>query len=114
MSKNDYFVLVYRILAYLYECLKEGEKPDSEYLTYDTKEFPVGEEYWSYIFENLLKDGYIEGVTLVPILGQTVKGVKLTKNIRITPKGIDYLQNNSAMSRANDFLKTIKEIVPGL
>lgn len=27
MAKDDYFVVVYKILKYLYECLKKGEKP---------------------------------------------------------------------------------------
>lgn len=29
MAKNDYFVIAYRILTYLYECFKSGEKPDT-------------------------------------------------------------------------------------
>ena len=32
MAQNDYFVIVYRILKYLYDCLKKGEKPEVEYL----------------------------------------------------------------------------------
>ena len=43
MSKDDYHVLAYRILAYLYECLKEGIRPSMEYLSCDTRAFPVGE-----------------------------------------------------------------------
>ncbi len=29
MAKDDYFVLAYRILKYLYECFKAGERADS-------------------------------------------------------------------------------------
>jgi hypothetical protein len=28
MAKNDYYVLVYRVLMYLYNCLKKGEDVD--------------------------------------------------------------------------------------
>lgn len=28
MAKNDYFIVVYRILSYLYECFMTGERPD--------------------------------------------------------------------------------------
>lgn len=30
MAKDDYFVLAYRILKYLYECFKAGERADTE------------------------------------------------------------------------------------
>lgn len=29
MAQNDYFVIVYRVLKYLYDCLKKGEKPEA-------------------------------------------------------------------------------------
>lgn len=32
MAKDDYFVLVYKILAYLYTVLKEGRSPDPQML----------------------------------------------------------------------------------
>ena len=28
MAKDDYFVVMYKILAYLYQCLKDGVKPN--------------------------------------------------------------------------------------
>ena len=39
MARNDYYVIAYQILAYLYECLKEGAKPDMEYLSPENKIF---------------------------------------------------------------------------
>lgn len=36
MAQNDYFVIVYRVLKYLYDCLKKGEKPEVEYLVAST------------------------------------------------------------------------------
>ena len=30
MAKDDYFVIVYKILTYFYECLKAGKKPQAE------------------------------------------------------------------------------------
>ncbi len=114
MAKDDYHVLVYRILAYLYACLKESEKPDLEYLRYGTDKFPIGEAYWHYILRNLCRDGYIEGVSLVPILGLEGDGVKILPCVSITPKGIEYLQDNSKMQMAKNFLKEMKESIPGL
>ena len=43
MAKDDYFVMAYKLLSYLYACLKAGKDPlDGGYMDYDTKAFPVG------------------------------------------------------------------------
>lgn len=113
MSKDDYYVIACRILAYLYACLKAGEKPSLQYLTYGTDDFPVGKDYWEYILAHLCEAGYIEGVEQVPILGKS-KAVRLTAQLCITPAGIDYLQNNTAIQKAMRFLRQLKESIPGL
>ena len=114
MAKDDYFVLAYKILAYLYECIKGKKKLDFSYLQPMTKDFPVEEGYFYYIVENIYKSGYIEGITMVPILGEPHPRIKYTENLCITPKGIEYLLDNSMMGKAKDFLKTLKETIPGL
>lgn len=114
MAKDDYFVFVYKVLSYLYDCLKGKKVLDFEYLTPLTKDFPIEEDYFNYIIENLYKEGYIDGVVLVPILGEVQNKVKYTNSLQITPKGIEYLIDNSMMEKAKGFLKTIKETVPGL
>ena len=58
MSKDDYFVIVYKILDYQYSCLKNCESADMDYLKCETDDFPVGLSYWEYIFEHLLIDTY--------------------------------------------------------
>lgn len=114
MARDDYFVIVYRILAYLYVCLKEGKEPDIAYISSDSPALKINQNYWEYIFRHLLADGYLEGVALVPVVGRTVPEIKVGSNVTITPKGIEFLQNNSTMSRAKDFLKTLKETIPGI
>ncbi len=111
MSKDDYFVVVYRILAYLYHCVKNGINPDMEYLTYNTKHFPVCESYWEYIIEHMLEDGYIDGVAVSKGLNRDIGRIKII-DIRITPKGIEYLRDNNNMKKAEEFLKSIKEMLP--
>lgn len=112
MAKDDYHVIAYRILAYLYICLKEGEKPDINHIQYE--EMGINQRYWEYIMRHLYEDGYMEGVSLFNVVGKDSTGVKVTKQVMITPKGIEFLQSNSAMGRAKDFLKTLKETIPGL
>lgn len=113
MAKDDYFVIAYRILAYLYACLKAGEPVDIKYLKCGTEDFPVNSTYWEYILRHLYDDGYIEGVSLVSITGRQTKGIKFTSAVSITPAGIEYLHENSTIQKAKAFLKDIKEIVPG-
>jgi len=40
--------------------------------------------------------------------------VKPARGLMITPEGIEYLQNNSAIGRARAFLKSLRESVPGI
>ena len=49
MARNDYFLMVYRILSYLYKCIRQCEKPSEEYLKPLTKDFPIEYGYWAYL-----------------------------------------------------------------
>ena len=53
MAKDDYFVLVYKILSYLYAVLKEGRPPEEKLLRHDSPLLGVNEVYWTYIMEHL-------------------------------------------------------------
>ena len=114
MPKDDYYVIAYRLLAYMYECLKSGEAPNREYIKYGSDAFPISEIYWSYIMSHLYLDDYIEGILLIPVIGRDEKGIKITPEFNITPKGIEYLQSNSTMQRVRNALKELKEIIPGV
>lgn len=110
MAKDDYFVLVYKILKYLYKCLKSGTSIDFNYLAYETKDFPVHKEYWEYILEKLTEDGYIEGVYVFRSdTGFT--SVKYTSSMRITPLGIEYLEDNKMMKKVANAVKDISSFL---
>lgn len=111
MAKDDYHVLVYQILSYLYVQLKSGEPVDADLLKHDSAYLGINETYWAYIFENLMKDRLIEGTTITKTWGQNVMINDLEKT-RITPRGIEYLCDNSFLSKAKAFLKDVKAIVP--
>lgn len=111
MTKDDYFVVVYQVLAYLYKTLKEGEEVNEELLKPESKYLKINEKYWSYIIENMLSDGYIRGVSLTFAMGHQLVDYDLSK-CQITPKGIEYLCDNSTLKKAYRFLKEAKSIVP--
>ena len=87
MAKDDYFVLVYKILAYLYTVLKEGRSPDAKMLQYDSTLLGVNEPYWAYIMENLQAQGYITGLTVVAAWGGA-RSISNLERCQITPDGI--------------------------
>jgi hypothetical protein len=110
MSKNDYFVIAYQLLKYLYNCLRTGDKINFDVINPDL--FNIELTYWNYVISNLYADGYIEGVSLIPIVRPLEKGVKISPNLRITPKGIQHLEENSAFNKARGFIKDIAGIIP--
>lgn len=109
MAKNDYFVVVYRILRYLLDCFMSGERAAAEMFGPDALGIPNG--YWTNVMESIINEGYITGAICVSSLG-SVSGIKLI-NPKITQKGIEFLQENSTMQKVKNALKEFKEIVPG-
>ena len=100
MAKDDYFVIAYKLLSILYASLKSGKTISNDQLKKLSDGIPV--EYWEYILKSLNDEGYVTGV--VPISSLSGDSVKVN-NIQITPKGIEYLQDNSKMQKVKDFLK---------
>lgn len=111
MAKDDYFVIVYKILAYLYTQLKSGDPVDPDLLMYDGKMFQINQKYWLYIIVNMLDAGYIKGISN-PTSGNGIYIRDQLPFCQITPKGIEYLCDNSFIEKAKHFLKDIKEITP--
>ncbi len=111
MAKDDYYVIAYKLLSYLYACLKNSDPIDIESLRFVIK-VDIKDDYWDYVVKNLVDDDYLTGVDLIPVLGKREPRVRINPNIKITPKGIDFLNNNSAINKAKEFLKEIKEFLP--
>ena len=110
MAKDDFFVIAYRILAYLYQCMKEGERPNMEDISFQRLGIP--ERYWYSVIRNLRSGGYIRGIEIVEGIGGTIFLSEI--NPEITIAGIEFLQENSSMAKAKQFLKELKEIIPGI
>ena len=111
MAKDDYHVIVYQILAYLYMQLKNGEPVDGAFLRHNSQYLGINERYWEYVIENLLNEGLIRGITITKTWGNE-RTVTCLNDAEITPAGIEYLCDNSFISKAKEFLKDIKAIVP--
>ena len=110
MPKDDYFAIIYKILQYLYECMIKGVPVDMMNIRWDSKAMQISEEYWKDIVRNIYEDGYIKGVVLVPILGSEKPDIKFN-GLGITTKGVEYLQDNSKMKKAAQFIQPVTEIL---
>lgn len=117
MAKDDYPVIVYQILAYLYQCLKRGEDMDARMISTDSDLFKangqnINKRYWSYIIYNMQKENLINGVIFADFDGIKQPVPINWEDCQITPLGIEYLTNNSFLHKAKEFLKDTKAIVP--
>lgn len=104
MPKDDYDVVVFKILTYLYACLKRK-------ITFDERTFDeaicrncIHDMYFSDIIRMMKKDGYIENVTITRAWGNDYIISSQLEDMRITSAGIDYLKENSKMNKIKDIL----------
>jgi hypothetical protein len=79
MAKDDYFVVAYKILKYLYNCLKRDEKVNFDILRAEV--FGIPEKYWNFILVTLSKEGYISvvcsrSIFFTPFLNRSVNYLK--------------------------------------
>lgn len=101
------FKAVYWILSKLEEDL-DSEKADVS--RFDHAALGISEERWNHYMEMMVDCGYVKGVSIQRnVLGETVCECD---EIRITLKGLEYLQENSMMRKVYNTLKGIKDIVP--
>lgn len=111
MARNDFHVIAYRILAYLYECLKNGVTPQNDIVSADTMGIP--DRYFMDVLQILSDEGFITGAFVKdPYAQHTLFRGWMT--MRITRAGIEFMQENAWMTRALKFLRDLKEVIPGI
>ena len=107
MAQNDMHVVMYKILSYIYKCMKEGVEPDASKLSSSALSIP--EEYWKQIVRELVEHGYLTGVSTTQVTTGLV--VDFAKP-RVTMDGVEFLMENSMMSKAKQFLIEAKSTIP--
>ena len=107
MAKDDYYVLVAKILVYLYKKYKQNDV-DEDYIAPMTKDFPVKEEQLMETIAMLIGQGYVKG-KYVKSWGGDIVMIDY-HSLKITPAGIDYLQDNSKIRKICETLEEAKTI----
>ena len=79
MGKDDYYVIVAKILIFLYKKLKgKAETTIGEYIVPMTKDFPIDEDYLQYVIVKLFERGYVENVLITRAWGGEVISVDVS------------------------------------
>lgn len=105
----DNFKAVYKILSQL-ERDMDKQKPDIDKI--DHEALCVSEIRWMRYIEMMADVGYIKGARIVrDVTGEMNCDCS---EMKITLKGLEYLQENTIMRRIYNAAKGIKEITPGL
>ena len=116
MSQNDIHVIACKILMYLQECLKAGKRPDLMQIQYCSGLLNIPKSYWLTVMQELCTKGYIAGLACIP----TKDGIVFSDiDMHITLDGAEYLEENSGMQKAKQFLGqaflvTLEGIIAGL
>lgn len=109
MAKDEYYVIVCKILVFLYKKLKGQDKRENEeYIVPLSKDFPIDEEYLMYIIEKMVEKKMVEKVNIMKAWGGEVIKIDYSK-MRITVEGIDFLRENSVMKKVAE---TLQEAMP--
>lgn len=101
MSYDDYDVIVYKVLKYIYQCLKAGVYPSLDKAQEITR---CNDVYWLQVIQSMVNDGYLQGVKIPDYLGNDAKPIANPRSLGLTQKGAQYLDNNSTMAEVKTFL----------
>lgn len=113
MAKDDYDILVFKILTYLYACLKGKTIYDADVLekmVFDG----INEQYRTYILRHMADDGLIEGYRYSHAWGNVYISLTDLSESQIMPEGIAFLRENSKMKKALNFLKESGDAIASL
>ena len=113
MAKDDYFVIVYKVLLYLYACFKRKTVFDTQVFLKSIK-VEVSEAYFDDILKMMQTEGYIEGFKYKKAWGGDVIRISEYEELEITQKGIEFLEDNSKMRKVKGFLLESVDIVAKL
>lgn len=103
----DNFKIIYRILRMLEKAM-DLEDFDMEQIS--AENLKISEARWCSLMEMLSDEGYIKGIRISrSIDGQIIVN---QSNVRITLKGLEYLNENSFMKKAANLAKGVSDFIP--
>ena len=111
MARDDYHVIVFRILQHLYKQLKNGLPPDPEIIGARGRACNINEEYWKFIIVTMQEDGLIRGLKKEEGREDYDRLDEQLRNIRITPRGIEQLSDSRLADKVDQLIKGAIKLV---
>ena len=113
MAEDDYDIIAYRILVYLYACKKREIIYDDT--TFDTTvRKDVNEDYFMDVLRMMQDEGFISGLSFTKAWGNTYILISDIADTEITAEGVHYLENDNKMKRAGNILKDAVDAIAKL
>ncbi len=107
-QKQANFKIIYIILSTLEKAM-DNESFDVDRLS--AANLDITEPKRKAILAMLLKNGYVEGFQVIQYTGDPTPNIEGLEGIRITLKGLEYLEENSLMQKAARLAKGIAEVL---
>lgn len=104
MAKDDYDVLVFKILTYLYGCFKGKIVFENETFNETALKNCEHETYKNNILYAMESEGLISDITITKAWGGDLIISSDLSNMRITADGIHYLKDNNKMQAVKKHL----------
>lgn len=114
MAKDDYDAIVYRVLVYLYACLKRKIIFEKETFQSTVRKNVESDEYFYDVLRMMQDEGLIKGLCFKKIWGGDVILVSDMSEAKITPAGIHYLEDNDKMRKVGNVLKGAADTIAKL
>lgn len=105
---ND-FTVIYRILK-IFQAAMDYDEFDPDAIS--AERLKVSENKLDKLLIMLVKNGYIEGVTVKKSVLSPLPEVRIEPSAAITLKGLEYLEDNSMMKKAAKIVKGIADVIP--
>lgn len=106
MVKDDFPVIVYLILNYLYECLRDEKPVCPDCLKHDGTLFNIKYSYWKFIIDELMDRHWITCICIGDYENKKVT-YKL-ETLCLLSQGLDALFNDLIVQQGRRFLNPIK------
>lgn len=114
MAKDDYDVVVYRVLIYLYACLKRRIVFEEETFQASVRKNIDSDEYFIAVLHMMQNEGLIEGLSFKKAWGGVYLLLSDIKDAEITASGVRYLRENRTMAKVGEKMKAAADIIASL
>ena len=114
MAKDDYDVIVYKILLYFYAVMKRKIQYERETFEKVISKSGISDEYLVDILRMMQDEGLIEGVKVMKAWGNDSILISEFSDISITADGIHHLKDNTTMKKIGKALSEAPGLIASL